>query len=336
MKKGKSHSRVARFVVRLTVGFSLALGAAAQAPQQQTDWNRRIEQLSFAGKAVTGEYRVGNGDLIEIRVFGEDEFNQTTRIGPSGEITMPYLGKVAIGGLTQYQIEERLKSELGQKVLQNPQVTVFVKEYRSQPVFVLGAVKLPGQYQITQRMNVVDAIAMGGGLDLARAGDRVVLQRPPAADNPSARPETIEIDLKELLEKGNLALNLPLQGGDIVQVPERVIETFYVIGEVNRPGVFELPVKQQLYLTQALARAGGPMKTAKTKKGTLVRFDQKGGRQEIALNFDAILKGKKPDVLVGPNDVIFIPGSTFKNIGYGLLGVIPNTVSSTVSYGAYR
>ncbi len=78
------------------------------------------------------------------------------------------------------------------------------------------------------------------------------------------------------------------------------------------------------------------MKTAKTKKGMLVRFDQKGGRQEVAVNFDAILKGRKPDVLIGPNDVIFIPGSTFKNIGYGLLGVIPSAVSNTVSYGTYR
>jgi len=154
--------------------------------------------------------------------------------------------------------------------------------------------------------------------------------------DPASKPETIQIDMKELLEKGNLALNLPLKGGDIIQVPERKPEVFYIIGEVNRPGVFQLPAKQPVYLSQAIAQAGGPMRTAKAKKGMLVRFDETGKRTEMALNFDDILKGRKPDVLVSPNDVIFIPGSTFKNIGYGLLGVIPSTVSSTVSYGTVR
>jgi polysaccharide export outer membrane protein len=313
----------------------LISGVLAQS-QPEKNWNDKIQQLSFARRPVT-DYRIGSGDLIEIKVFGEDRLSQQARISPSGEIAMPFLGNVQASGLTQFELEEKISSLLKGRLLQNPQVTVFIREYRSQPVFVLGAVKNPGNYQITQRLNLVDALAMAGGLDLARAGEEMIVQRPAAESDPNATPELIKVDLKQLLEEGNLALNLPLQGGDIIQVPERTRRFFYVIGEVHRPGVFELPPEQDTYVTQALAQAGGPMRTAKTNKGILVRFDDQGGRQEVALNIEDILKGRKSDLTVNPNDVIFVPGSTFKNIGYGLLGVIPSTVSSSIVYGTtYR
>ncbi len=323
-------------VVRIIRGsvLSVFLVPALLGQTQQPDWNEKLQQLSFARRPV-GEYRLGTGDLLEIKVVGEQRLDQTVRLGPSGEITVPFIGSIPITGLTQFEVEERLRTEL-RRILQNPQVTVFIREYRSQPVFVLGAVKNPGQYQITQRLNLVDAIAMAGGLDLLKAGEEVVVQRPPRESDPNAKPEARKVNLKELLEQGNLELNLALEGGDIIQVPERIPQVFYVIGEVQRPGVFQMSTKQQVYLTQAIAQAGGPMKTAKTKKGVLVRFDEKGGRQELAVNFADILRGRQPDMLISPNDVVFIPGSTFKNIGYGLLGVIPSTVSGGVVYGTIR
>ena len=338
MRNGSRVEAMNRFWM-CAVALAALASAFAQAPppsSQQPDWNQKIQQLSFAGRAVAEDYRVGSGDVIEIKVFGESGFDQTTRISPSGEITMPYLGAVQVGGLTQFEIEEKIEAGLAGRVLQNPQVTVFIREYRSQPVFVLGAVKSPGQYQITQRLHVIDAIAMAGGIDLAKAGGEIVLQRPAPADDPVAKPETIRIDMKQMLEDGDLSLNVALKGGDVIQVPELVPRVFYVIGEVNRPGVFQLPVEQNFYLTQALAQAGGPMKTAKIKKGMLVRFDENGGCQEMAVNFDDILKGRVADLVVNPNDVIFVPGSTFKNIGYGLLGVIPNTLSHGIVYGTVR
>jgi len=307
-------------------------GRGAQTPPQG-DWNEKIQQLAASGRQDL-DYRLGRGDVIEVKVFGEDQFNQVTRLSASGEITMPFIGNIQLGGLSQFEAEARLKQLLGASFLKNPQIIVFVREYRSQSVFVLGAVNSPGQYQMTQQLRLVDAISMAGGLS-GRAGDTVIVQR--GGENASeSKPVVLRINLGELLEGGNLALNTTLQGGDIIQVPERVRQVFYVIGEVNRPGVFELPLKENLSLTQALAHAGGPMKTAKTKKGTVIRFDEKGGRQELAVNFGDVLKGRAPDITVNANDVIFVPGSSFKNIGYGLLGVIPGAVSSTVVYGTIR
>ena len=72
------------------------------------------------------------------------------------------------------------------------------------------------------------------------------------------------------------------------------------------------------------------------KDGVLVRYDGQGGREELAVNFSDIIQGKKPDFLVMADDIIFIPGSTFKTIGYGLLGAIPNTASGAVINGPVR
>jgi len=291
------------------------------------------------------DYRLGPGDVIDVAVFNTSNLAQTLRVSSSGSITMPFLGKVAVSGLTGDELEIELASRLKDSgLVRDPQVSVFIREFNSQPVFVLGAVRLPGQYVITQPLQLVQVLAMAGGLDPIRAADYMQFQRRGKAG--AAAPVNLtdelqgenvrRIDLKKLLELGEEELNLPVQGGDVIFVPERPVSMFYVVGEVNHPGAFQLPDEGDLLLSQALAQAGGPMKTAKIGKGMLVRYDEHGRRQEVAVNFSDILRGKKPDLTVQRDDVIFIPGSNFKTIGYGLLGTIPGTVSGTVIYGASR
>ena len=308
---------------------------------QDQKWNERIDQLSDLYRQET-DYRLGGGDLIEIAVYGVDSFQHTLRINSSGSINLPLVGEVEARGLTAAQLEQKLRTLLDGDLIRNPHVSVFVKEYRSQPLLILGAVNRPGQYQIIQQTHLIDVIAMAGGLK-ANAADHVVLQRRASrssqeTDNsPPDLPQVVKIDLKALLTDGDLSLNVPVQGGDVINVPERQVELFYVIGEVHRAGPFELPSDKNLLLTQAVALAGGPTRTAKAKNARLVRYDQQGGgRQDIALNVSAILKGEEPDIPIRPNDVIFIPGSNIKTIGYGMLGIIPTIAANAVLYGAFR
>jgi len=297
--------------------------------------NERIQQLSRLGKQPVEDYKVGPGDLLEITVFGEEKLSPTLRVSSSGEITLPFIESVQVAGMSPLEIEKELKKRLDGTVIHNPQVTVFVKEYRSQPIFVLGAVEKPGEYQMSRAVRVVDAIAMAGGLKIEKASNFAVIQRSEPIPGGDGSLVT-KINLKDLLDKGEAELNLPLHAGDVVQIPERVPELFYVIGEVNRSGAFALPLDQKLLLSQALAWAGGPMKTAKLSKGVLVRYDERGDRQEMAVNFDDIMKGKTSDVEIRKDDVVFIPGSKFKTISYGLLGAIPSTVSGAIIYGPVR
>ena len=142
---------------------------------QTVNLNERVAQYSSIGK-TDAEYRLGPGDLIEIGVFGVDNFRQTLRISASGIIKLPLLDPVQAAGLTPAELEKRLAALLEDEVIKNPQVSVFVKEYRSQPVYVLGAVKNPGQYQITLQLKIVDVLAMAGGLQ-PNAVDEAVIQR---------------------------------------------------------------------------------------------------------------------------------------------------------------
>jgi len=308
---------------------------------QNPNWNQRIEQLSFT--EANNDYRLGPGDLVQVDVFGVEGFGRNLRISSSGTITLPYVGSVEAAGLTTVELEAKLSELLDGRFIKNPQVSVFVAEYRSQSVFVLGAVQQPGQYQITQPLRLIDAIGLAGGLNLEVADDYAIIQKKGATTGPGAgaaaapqQAESLKVNLKDLLENGKLDLNVPITGGDVVQIPERHIERFFVIGDVNRPGAYELPREEELFISQALAEAGGPMRTAKASKAVLVRWDEEGRRQELAVNVEDILKGKQPDMALHPNDVLFLPGSTAKSIGYGLLGVIPGTLSNTIVWGTVR
>ncbi len=332
---------------------------AGQAPAGQgstnRNWNQRIQELSF--NSASTDYRLGAGDLITVDVFGIEGFGRNLRVSSTGTITLPYVGAIKAAGLTTSELEAELAKMLDGRFIKNPQVSVFVVEYRSQSVFVLGAVQKPGQYQITSPLRLIDAIGLAGGLNLEAADNYAIIQKkgatsgPPAEKPPAAAtgqqvenvvaaqgetPASIRVNLRDLLENGKMDLNVPIAGGDVVQIPERQISRFYVVGDVNRPGAFELPREETMFVSQALAEAGGPLKTAKSDKAVLVRWDNKGQRQDMPINVSEIMKGTKPDLLLQANDVLFLPGSTAKSIGYGLLGVIPGTVSSTVVWGTVR
>ena len=143
--------------------------------------------------------------------------------------------------------------------------------------------------------------------------------------------EAIPIDFAALNDGTRPELNLKLRGGDVLYVPERKKEFYFVVGDVGVPGHFELAAgTRALPLTQAVAMAGGPLRTAKMSAGILVRFTAADGtREEIKVDFKAILEGRQPDIDVRPNDIVFIPGSGAKTLGYGLLGALPGAASQT-------
>ena len=309
------------------------------AQEKEKNWNEHLVELSALHQAGP-DYRLGSGDLIEINVFGVENYTHKLRISATGTINLPFVGRIVVAEMTPAELEEKLKSLLDGRLIRNPQVFVSVHEYKSHPVFILGAVGKPGQYQMTQQLNLIDVIAMAGGLDLARAEDHAFIQRrktgtKKGTSEDSSQLDIIKINLKELLENGSLSLNLKLQGGDVINIPERVTERFFIMGDVNAPGAFSLPHDRKILVSQALAWAGGPSRTAKPNDGILVRYDDNQERQEIAVKLTDILAGKKADFPIERDDIIFIPGSRFKTVGYGLLGLIP-TVASTAATEAGR
>ncbi len=324
-------TRIKKFVIKAAIGGCFLGGVLGQSRSQQLSWNKKIEQFGFTS-SLGIDHGVGPGDLLEIHVLGVEELHQLERVNAQGEITVAHLGSLKVAGRTVADLEELISNGLERKELVvNPQVSVTIKEYRSQPVFVLGAVNTPGQYQVTGPLTLIEALALAGGIDEGKAAGHVLLRRAKSKGGPEGtKPEIIRVKLSALLEGQEAQENVAILGGDTINVPMRVVQMFYLIGDVNQPGAYEFPASGELHLTQALAWAGGAMKTAKSAKSILFRYEEAGQREQIPINVKRILEGKEDDWLIRPEDVIFVPGSASKNILYSMMGIIPRTVSGTI------
>lgn len=123
------------------------------------------------------DYRIGAQDLLEITVFGVPELSRTVRVNSNGQISLPLIGGVQAGGRTIPELEKDVGAKLAKSYLQDPQVSVFVKEFTSQRVTLEGALNKPGIYPLTGKTTLLQAVAMAGGLDQLAQLDGVVVFR---------------------------------------------------------------------------------------------------------------------------------------------------------------
>jgi polysaccharide export outer membrane protein len=259
----------------------------------------------FAQKSTDKDYSyaIGPGDLLAISVFEVPELNITVRVSEDGTITLPLLGKIEVEGLTRFDLERKLAGLLEKNYLKNAQVTIFIKEYQSKKVSIIGAVKNPGNYELIGKQTLLQVLSLAGGLT-EEASDRIIVIR----QYPEATSKSLTIDLEELMLKGNPKLNIPINSGDIINVPvERFID-IYVFGQVNKPGNIKMKKSAQLTLLRAIAQAGGFTDRAR-KSGVIIKRTINGREKKIKVNTKKILSGKKPDIILEPNDVVFVPES---------------------------
>ncbi|MFB3903313.1 MAG: polysaccharide biosynthesis/export family protein [Acidobacteriota bacterium] len=286
---------------------------------------------------ITPEYRIGPGDLLSVKIVGIDNMDQEVRVSASGKISLPYLGVLDAADITASELEAKIaRLMVENQLMREPEVLIFVTEYRAKPVYILGEVDRAGEIFMSQELYLMDAILMAGGLDYT-ASDHAFLHRrkldaaPPSPSQFANAPgqadasdiEVIEIDLRPIKEGGIVNPNPLLRKGDVLFIPERKTKHYYMIGELEKTGMFQLPGEGDLLVSRAISTAGGPLKTARMAEGVMVRYDQNGVRQEQKVDFKAILEGRAPDFKVQPDDLIFIPGSQFKTWGYALLGFVP-------------
>lgn len=263
------------------------------------------------------DYQVGSEDLIEVQVFGQDNLSRAVRINGKGEIFLPLIGAVKVAGMRSREIEKRVMQLYEEKYLHDPQVNVFVKEYRHQRITITGAVDKPGYYEMIGSRSLMEMLGMAGGIS-DRAGDTLHIIRSSgnvaaSSDNPkgnrqlSQGSETIVVDLRRLLDERDAKLNLPIQQGDIIQVPYAA--NAYVYGAVRDPG--PVPVKEKLTVSQAVAFRKGLSDTA-YKRVSILRFNEKGQRVAMDVDLDAVTKGAEPDVPIKGSDIVVVSESVGK------------------------
>ncbi len=251
---------------------------------------------------------IGPGDLLHFQVYDTPEMEQRARVTDAGTIPFSFLGSVSVAGMTPEQAAEQIQHRLvAAGVMLHPQVTVRVEAYATQNVSVMGQVQKPGIYEVDTARKVVEVLALAGGLtDLA---DRhITIQR----FGPAKQKIEYYYSNAALTALSDDPMVYP---GDTVIVPKAAV--VYVLGDVSKPGGYPMNTNNSsMTVLQAIALAGYANHTAAVGKSRLVR-ETAAGVQEIDLQVSAIQKGKKPDVALLPDDVVYIPFSACPTCKFG-------------------
>ena len=258
-----------------------------------------------AGKAAAGVV-IGLQDLLEIKVFQLDQLNQTLRVADDGSITLSLLGRIMVAGLTCEQAERRIAGLLEARYINDPQVSVFVREYESRKVAVTGAVQRPGAYEMLGEKTVLEMIALAGGVTRDAAKQVFVIRR-----QPGDAPRSIALKLDELIYTGDPAVNIPLQPGDIVYLPAEALFKVYVNGAVGKPGALEVKESEQITVLQAVTAAAGTTERAAERRVQVIRRGKDGKKQIIPVDLKRVKQGSAEDILLVKDDVVFVPEAFF-------------------------
>ena len=220
--------------------------------------------------AAQTNYVLGSQDVVIVTVFNEPELSRKYTIEQDGTFTFPLIGRIKARGLTLRELEVELKKKLSGDFFKDPQVSVAVEAYRSQKILVMGEVTQPGEYQLTGDMTLLSAIARAGSVRPTAGRDVTIVRTPPkrAESNGAggSEPEILRIDLNEL-QAGNMALNVPLQDGDTINVAKA--QSVFVSGQVKSPGGYA--IEPGMSVLQVLSMAGGVTDRGSTGRVKILR-----------------------------------------------------------------
>lgn len=268
--------------------------------------------LSLAGPVAsqtpltsTASYRIGPKDLLDIKVFEVAELNVERRVAEDGSVNLPLIGDVPAQGLTDSEFARRLKDLLEAKYVQRASVAVQVREFRSRPIVVLGAVKSPGNLAFSGRWTLLEALSAAGGLS-GEHGDLIYILR--RADN--GLTDQVAVRVSDLLVKADPKANLPIFANDLINVPVPSDVTIFCLGEVLSPGAQTFRSTERITVLSAIARAGGLSPRA-SKKISIKRRKGESLQQEIEIDYRKILSGKEPDMTLRDGDVLVVKESLF-------------------------
>lgn len=318
---------------------SAALYAQQQPPPGQTTAASPSTGQTPSGR-LRPNYTLGPGDQIVIRAFEMEEISERPfLVDGDGTINLPQIGRLPVSGLTIERVEALLLDRL-KTFVQKPQVTVTIVQFRSEPVFFVGAFRAPGIYPLQGKRTLVEMLSTIGGLQpnasrrlkITRRKEFGALPLPNALESIDGKVTTAEISMGSLSENVNPAEDIALQPFDVVAV-ERA-EMVYVNGAIGKVGGFELGERESISVVQLISLAGGLSPDAKPDLARVMRpVLDSSRRSEVPINITRILAGKDTDFPLLPNDLLYIPPKSGwkRNAGRAALIAVPIAVSIIVA-----
>ncbi len=266
--------------------------------------------------AVRPNYVLGPNDQVLIRAPQAEEINEKPfRIDADGNMNLPLLGRIKAGGLTVQELEADMVRRL-REYIREPQVIITVVQFRSEPVFFVGAFRSPGIYPLQGRRTLVEMLTAIGGLQpnasrhikVTRRAEYGAIPLPSALEDSEKKVSTVEISMGSLRENVNPAEDILLQPYDVISV-ERA-EMVYINGEVGRVGGIELGERDSISISQALTLSGGLSRDAKRTGVRVLRpIVNTNRRAEIDVDVKRVFEGKDNDFPLLPNDLLYVPKS---------------------------
>jgi polysaccharide export outer membrane protein len=241
---------------------------------------------------LSQDYIVGERDVLRITVYDNPDLSTLARVSGEGTIQFPLIGEVKVAGLTIQQISKKISKLLSEGYIVNPQVMVFIEEYRSKKATIIGEIVRPGLYELPGPTTLLELLSRAGGIT-KDAGDKAILKR-----KSDKGEQSITVNLRKLIEKGDTSLDVTLQDGDSIYVPKAGF--FYVTGEVKNPNAYRF--EDGTTVIQAISMAGGFTDKAAESR---IKIKRKENGQEKTIDkvgFDQRIK---------PGDVIMVPESIF-------------------------
>lgn len=261
---------------------------------------------------------LGPGDVIAIHALHVSEIpKEPIRLAENGQLELPMVGSLQAVGLTAVELAVQIRKRLD-SFIKDPEVSVDVVEVRSRPVSIMGAVKSPGVYQLTGPKRLLEVLAMAGGVDES-GGSTIHVSRPRSSAPIAIASSAINgdyysasINLADVVDGKHPEQNLVILPQDVLTVPRAKL--VYVIGEVHKSGGFIMRDREHISVLQAISLAEGLTVTAGSRNAKIIRPAGDGAtKTEIAVDVRSILAGRSQDMLMQPDDVLFIPNSAAKN-----------------------
>ena len=286
-------------------------------PAKQKDQFAIPEKIEALSKDLPSEYLLGPGDELSLKVWNRPDISdEKIIVGPDGVINILRVGPVKVTNRTRDDVNREIVHKLT-AFYENPELTLSVKTYNNNKAFVLGRVENPGVVKFPGNGTLLEALSLAGGLPVRQSAaflTKCAIIR--------GKEQIIWVDLRELLNNGNMALNAPIRNNDVIFIPESDDELVYVMGEVKVPGAIKL--KTRLTYLDALMLAGGPTEDANSVKTYLIRFDGKNGvTHQIDLKKMLSQADMSDNFMLQDNDIVYVTRSGLSNFNYLLRQVLP-------------
>ncbi len=328
------------------------VSAVTRAQQRMSRLARAVAAWQKTRAGIEERYDIGIGDDLRITVFALDKPDAESRldvqVDEDGMVEMPLVGKIAVAGVSLEEARNRIRTAYEGKYLKDPRVTVALAEARSKPVIVTGEVAKPGIYYLNKNSSsLLEVLLQAGGL-APGAGDDVIvahggqgtstneLGASHSADTNTTevgeimRQDVVTVDVRRLLDEGDMSFNVAIRGGDIVTVPAGKKKYVYVLGYVARPGAFATEAGDEMEVMHALALAGGLQPAGRAENSFVLRKTE-SGQKVMPVDLTKIARGVRPTFSLKAGDTLVVGTGFFARLSEFIRPVFSAGASYTPS-----